>query len=243
MQTFIKSALTGLVLFLTTSVSLPAMAQHATSTTPQTASLPKALPVYVKLTTNKGDIVLELYPDKAPKTVANFVQYVNNGFYDGTIFHRVIPSFMIQGGGFDRDLIRKPTREPIENEAANGLKNLRGTIAMARTGDPHSATAQFFINVQDNPALDYTGPQNSRTWGYAVFGKVIDGMDTVDTIRFQPTEARGPFRRDVPIKDMIIKKATVIQKPDLPAPADRASTGASDKPDPEAAENTPEPSQ
>ncbi len=170
-------------------------------------------PVYVKLTTNKGDIVLELYPDKAPKTVANFVQYVKDGFYDSTIFHRVIPSFMIQGGGYDRDLMRKPTRPPIENEAANGLKNLRGTIAMARTGDPHSATAQFFINVQDNPALDYTGPQNSRTWGYAVFGKVIDGMDTVDAIRFQPTEARGPFRRDVPVKDMIIKKAMVIPQP------------------------------
>ncbi len=170
-------------------------------------------PVYVKLTTNKGDIVLELYPDKAPKTVANFVQYVKDGFYDGTIFHRVISNFMIQGGGFDRDLMRKPTRPPIANEAANGLKNLRGTIAMARTGDPHSATAQFFINVQDNPALDYTGPQNSRTWGYAVFGKVIDGMDTVDAIRFQPTEARGPFRRDVPIKDMVIKQARIIEKP------------------------------
>ena len=240
MQTFIKSALTGFVLLLATTVSTAAMAQNATSNPAQADATPKAPPVYVKLTTNKGDIVLELYPDKAPKTVANFVQYVNDGFYDGTIFHRVIPNFMIQGGGFDRDLMRKPTREPIENEAANGLKNLRGTIAMARTGDPHSATAQFFINVQDNPALDYTGPQNSRTWGYAVFGKVIDGMDTVDTIRFQPTEARGPFRRDVPIKDMIIKKATVIQKPDLPVPAGKAGTGASDKPDPEASENTPE---
>jgi len=215
MQTLIKSALTGLVLFF----SCAAPAQNATQAEPAA----KAPPVYVKLITNKGDILLELYPDKAPKTVANFVQYVQDGFYDGTIFHRVIPSFMIQGGGFDRDLMRKPTRAPIENEAANGLKNLRGTIAMARTGDPHSATAQFFINVQDNPALDYTGPQNSRTWGYAVFGKVIDGMDTVDTIRFQPTEARGPFRRDVPIKDMVIKKAQVVEKP--VRNADQTGTG------------------
>jgi cyclophilin family peptidyl-prolyl cis-trans isomerase len=209
MKTLFKSLLMLAAVFFLTLVS----AEKTASNTAAAEKATKAPPVYVKLVTNKGDILLELYPDKAPKTVANFVQYVNDGFYNGTIFHRVIPNFMIQGGGFDRDLMRKPTRAPIQNEAANGLKNLRGTIAMARTGDPHSATAQFFINVQDNPALDYTGPQNSRTWGYAVFGKVVDGMDTVDTIRFQPTEARGPFRRDVPVKDMIIKQAMVVEKP------------------------------
>ena len=168
--------------------------------------------VYVKMETNRGDIILELDEVKAPLSVANFVQYVNDGFYDGTIFHRVISNFMIQGGGFDEDLLRKTVRKPIHNEASNGLKNLKGTIAMARMNSPHSATSQFFINVQDNPALDYTGEQNNRTWGYAVFGKVIAGMDVVEIIRTTQTGASPPFRSDVPIKTMLIKKMSVLDK-------------------------------
>ena len=178
-----------------------------------------ASPVLVKMTTNRGDIYLELDSDKAPLSVENFVKYIKSGYYDGTIFHRVISNFMIQGGGFDEDLVRKSTREPIQNEANNGLKNLRGTIAMARINTPHSATAQFFINVKDNPALDYTGPENGRTWGYAVFGKVVRGMNVVEEIRFTPTGANPPFRSDVPIKTMRIEKVSVIKA--LPAEADK----------------------
>lgn len=169
-----------------------------------------AAPVLVNMETNRGDIIIELYPDKAPLTVANFLKYVEDGYYTDTIFHRVISSFMIQGGGFDEELTRKTTRETIQNEASNGLKNLRGTIAMARLGAPHSATAQFFINVQDNPSLDYTSQDNGRTWGYAVFGKVVQGLDVVDEIRFTPTGPNPPFRSDVPIKTMLIKSVKVI---------------------------------
>ncbi len=171
-----------------------------------------AAPVLIKMETNRGDIVLELYADKAPLSVANFVQYVKEGYYDGTIFHRVISTFMIQGGGFDEDLVRKITRDPIKNEASNGLKNLRGTIAMARLPSPHSATGQFFINVQDNPSLDFTSEDNGRTWGYAVFGKVVQGLDVVDEIRFTQTGPNPPFPSDVPIKTMLIKKVSVIDK-------------------------------
>lgn len=168
--------------------------------------------VKIKMETNRGDIILELDTNKAPLSVANFVSYANSGYYDGTIFHRVISNFMIQGGGFDEDLIRKTTKEPIQNEASNGLKNKRGTIAMARLPDPHSATSQFFINVKDNPALDYTGDQNGRTWGYAVFGSVIEGMDVVDEIRYTQTGPNPPFRSDVPIKTMLIEKVSVINE-------------------------------
>ncbi|MCB1838259.1 MAG: peptidylprolyl isomerase, partial [Alcanivoracaceae bacterium] len=140
----------------------------------------------VTLDTSKGEIVLELYPDKAPATVANFLTYVQDGFYNGTVFHRIIPNFMIQGGGFDQQYQKKDTRDAIQNEADNGLGNDRGTIAMARTGDPHSATAQFFINTVDNTPLNFTG-KNPRGWGYAVFGKVIKGMDVVDAISATPT--------------------------------------------------------
>ncbi len=178
-------------------------------------SVANAAPVFIKMETNRGDIILELDPDKAPISVENFVKYVKDGFYDGTIFHRVISNFMIQGGGFDEDLNRKSTREMIKNEASNGLKNVKGTIAMARMGAPHSASSQFFINVQDNPALDYTSQDNGRTWGYAVFGKVIKGMDVVDEIRFTQTGANPPFRSDVPIKTMKIKKVTVLDKSPL----------------------------
>lgn len=169
----------------------------------------------VKLSTSEGDIYLKLFNDRAPKSVENFLSYANEGFYDGTIFHRVISTFMIQGGGFTEDLERKQTKAPIENEANNGLKNLRGTIAMARLPDPHSATAQFFINVQDNAALNFTGEQNTNTWGYAVFGQVVQGMDVVDEIRFKPTAGRMPFRKDVPMENIVIKSVEVVEK--LPA--------------------------
>lgn len=169
----------------------------------------------VRLDTNLGTITLELAEDQAPKTVENFLGYVREGFYDGTIFHRVIDGFMIQGGGFTADFQQKETRPPIRNEADNGLKNQRGTIAMARTGDPHSATAQFFINVQDNPALDYRA-STPQGWGYAVFGKVVDGMDVVDQIRQVPTGAGGPGGRfsDVPTSPVIIKSVTLLSSPD-----------------------------
>jgi len=182
-----------------------------------------ASPVLVKMTTNRGDIYLELDADKAPITVENFVKYIKSGFYEGTIFHRVMSNFMIQGGGYDEDLVRKTTGEPIQNEANNGLKNLRGTIAMARINTPHSATAQFFINVIDNPALDYSGPENGRTWGYAVFGKVVRGMDVVDEIRFTPTGPNPPLRSDVPLKTMRIEKVTVIKAlPEVTAKSETA---------------------
>ena len=141
-------------------------------------------PVKVLMKTSMGEITLELDSDKAPKTVANFLGYVDEGFYDGTVFHRVISGFMIQGGGLGQDMEKKPTRDPVENEAKNGLKNVRGSIAMARTNDPHSATAQFFINHKDNANLDYPSFDG---WGYAVFGKVTDGMDVVDAIAAVPT--------------------------------------------------------
>ncbi|TDR18289.1 peptidylprolyl isomerase [Marinicella litoralis] len=169
----------------------------------------------VKMATTEGDIYLQLADDKAPNSVKNFLSYANEGFYNGTIFHRVISTFMIQGGGFTEDLERKPTKDPIENEANNGLKNLRGTISMARLPDPHSATAQFFINVQDNAALNFTGEQNTNTWGYAVFGQVVRGMDVVDEIRFTPTAGKMPFRKDVPITNVVIKSVEVIDR--LPA--------------------------
>ncbi|HJB65893.1 MAG TPA: peptidyl-prolyl cis-trans isomerase [Candidatus Mailhella merdavium] len=165
--------------------------------------------VKVKLQTSMGDITLELDGEKAPATVENFVQYVKDGFYDGVIFHRVIDGFMIQGGGFTPDMKQKPTRAPIKNEADNGLKNDVYTIAMARTPDPHSASAQFFINVKDNDFLNFSAPTPSG-WGYAVFGKVIDGSDVVDAIAKVNTGNFGPFG-DVPLEPVIITKAEVLE--------------------------------
>ncbi len=167
---------------------------------------------HVLLKTSMGDIVLELDADKAPVTVKNFLDYVMNEYYDGTVFHRVIPQFMIQGGGFTKNFQRKPTRPPIKNEAANGLKNLRGTIAMARTSDPDSATSQFFINVVDNPFLDHDAPPRHDT-GYAVFGKVIKGMDVVDRIAALTTGAGGPFPRNVPQPLVVIERAVLLPNP------------------------------
>lgn len=164
--------------------------------------------VKVRLKTTLGDIVLELNPEKAPKSVENFLSYVKSGAYDGTIFHRVIDNFMIQGGGFDKNYTRRPTQPPIINEADNGLKNVRGSISMARTNAVHSATSQFFINVKDNAFLDHRSP-TPRGFGYAVFGKVVEGMDTVDAIRKVKTGAGGPFAKDVPKPQVVIIKASV----------------------------------
>ena len=161
----------------------------------------------ITLKTNLGDIVIELDHEKAPKTCENFEGYVRDGHYDGTIFHRVINNFMIQGGGFLPDMMQKPTREPIENEAKNGLGNATGTIAMARTMDPHSATAQFFINVKDNGFLDYPGQDG---WGYCVFGKVTAGMDVVDRIKAVDTTNRAGHS-DVPVEPIVIEKAEISE--------------------------------
>ncbi len=164
----------------------------------------------VRLSTTHGDILLELDPDKAPATVENFVTYVRDGHYNGTIFHRVISDFMIQGGGMDADMKQKPTRAPIKNEADNGLKNLEGAIAMARTSDPHSASAQFFINTTDNAFLDYRGPTDDG-WGYCVFGKVIEGMDVVEKIEGSPTTRRQGFQ-DVPEEVIVIERAVLAEE-------------------------------
>lgn len=174
--------------------TLPAFAQQA-------ASAPR-----VVVATSLGNITLELDAQRAPASVANFLRYVEAKHYDGTIFHRVIPNFMIQGGGFSPDMSQKPTQAPVRNEARNGLKNVRGSIAMARTADPHSATAQFFINTTDNAFLDNPGQDG---WGYAVFGKVVEGMDVVDKIRAVPTANAG-FHSDVPRTPVIINSARLL---------------------------------
>ncbi|AXE28592.1 peptidylprolyl isomerase [Chromobacterium phragmitis] len=162
----------------------------------------------IKLTTNLGEITLELNHEKAPKTAANFEQYVKSGHYDGTVFHRVINNFMIQGGGFDADMNQKPTQEPIQNEANNGLSNKTYTVAMARTMDPHSASAQFFINVSDNDFLDFKS-ESTQGWGYAVFGQVVAGQDIVDRIKTVRT-GRSGMHQDVPVEPVVIQKAEIV---------------------------------
>jgi peptidyl-prolyl cis-trans isomerase B (cyclophilin B) len=161
------------------------------------------------LETNMGNIVIELEKEKAPISTKNFIQYVKDGYYDGTVFHRVIDGFMIQGGGMTSDMKEKPTRDPIQNEADNGLKNLKYTVAMARTPDPHSASAQFFINVGDNPALDHRN-KTPIGWGYAVFGKVVEGQDVVDKIKMVKTGDKGNHQ-NVPIEPVVIEKASIVE--------------------------------
>ena len=163
----------------------------------------------VLLETSKGDVTIELFAAEAPKTVENFLAYVRSGHFDGTVFHRVIPNFMVQGGGFTAEMSQKPTREPIQNEADNGLKNEKGTLAMARTMQPHSASAQFFINTADNKFLDHTG-KNPQGWGYAVFAKVVGGMDVVAAIEKVPTGSRGGHQ-DVPVEPVVIRSAKVVE--------------------------------
>lgn len=162
----------------------------------------------VKLTTSLGEVVIELAPDKAPASVENFLGYVRSGSYDGTLFHRVIEGFMAQGGGFSRDFTRRDTRDPVRNEADNGLRNITGSVAMARTSDPHSATAQFFINLSDNAFLDHRS-RDPQGWGYAVFGHVVEGMDVVERIEKVATGKRGPYS-DVPLEPVLIESATVL---------------------------------
>lgn len=199
---------------------LPGLASAAPppASAASTAAAPVPAHPQVELKTSMGDIVIELFPDKAPKTVANFLQYVKSGFYAGTVFHRVIPGFLVQGGLYTRELRPKRTLPPIPDEAHNGLSNLRGTVAAARGPDPDSATAQFFINVVDNPRLDYVGNQNGMTWGYAVFGKVVKGMDVVDKIDNLPTGPQGPFIGDVPRPLVVIEGAKVIGEAANPIP-------------------------
>jgi len=192
-----RKTLVYLILFLSTTLSF---ATEKTMSNTHTK---------VKLTTSLGDIVIQLEDEKAPLSAANFIAYVKQGFYNGTIFHRVIPGFMAQGGGFDTAFKQKDTNAPIKNEADNGLKNKRGTLAMARTNDPNSATAQFFINYKDNSFLDHTSPSPSG-WGYAVFGEVIEGMDVADNMAKQPTGNRGGHQ-DVPKTDIVIEKAEIIE--------------------------------
>lgn len=187
----------------------------AAAQTKAPAPAPAAAHPRVALETSKGNIVVELYQDKAPKTVKNFLDYVKAGFFDGTIFHRVIPNFMIQGGGFTPDMNEKPTRPPVQNEADNGLGNQRGTLAMARTPDPHSAGAQFFINLKDNTPLNFTS-KTAQGWGYAVFGRVVEGMEVVDAIAQVQTTSKGMYD-DVPVQPVVIKKARLLSPAAKPA--------------------------
>jgi cyclophilin family peptidyl-prolyl cis-trans isomerase len=187
-----------------TVLAVTAILSGTTQVTIQSAEIgPK-----VRLTTTLGDIVLLLYPKDAPKTVDNFLKYVRDGFYDGTVFHRILQGYIIQGGGYTLRLQSKPTRAPIKNEADNGLKNKIGTIAMARTKDPHSATSQFFFNIQDNENLDHRS-KTPGGWGYCVFGEVTEGLRVLYKISNTPTGSAGPFQRDVPRIPIIIKKATL----------------------------------
>jgi len=189
--------LSALILFVFTVVS-PVLAGNDSSNLPR-----------VFMETSEGKILLELYPQKAPETVTNFLTYVRSGFYDGTVFHRVIPGFMIQGGGFTVDMERKTCSKAIKNEADNGLKNERGTIAMARTSEPHSASSQFFINTVDNHFLNHKG-KNPKGWGYAVFGRVIEGMEVMDAISKVKTGVLGRFR-DAPLHPIVIQRAGILE--------------------------------
>ncbi len=215
----LKSLLTALLLI----VPLTVLAQTAKPT--PTASVAPVAEPQVLLHTSQGDITLELYPGKAPKSVANFLQYVRDGFYDGTLLHRVIPGYLVQGGLYNRELQPKRTRPAIPSEADNGLSNLRGTIAVARGADPNSGTAQFFFNLVDNRRLDFVGNQSGLTWGFAVFGKVIKGMDVLDKIAAVPTRPLGPFAGDVPNPLVVIESARVIGE-ESPAPASSVTAPA-----------------
>ncbi|OZI46596.1 peptidylprolyl isomerase [Bordetella genomosp. 5] len=202
--------LTACSFLLAAALPAGALAQSAsTPTTNSKGTTSMSSTPRVKLHTNQGDLVITLDAEKAPKTVENFLGYVKDGFYNGTVFHRVIDGFMIQGGGFEAGMKQKPTKSPIENEANNGLKNDKYTVAMARTSDPHSATAQFFINVGDNDFLNHTAP-TPNGWGYAVFGKVTEGTDVVDKIKGVKTGNNG-FHQNVPKEDVIIEKAEIIE--------------------------------
>jgi peptidyl-prolyl cis-trans isomerase A (cyclophilin A) len=226
MQRLLTLASQALVLLLV----LP-LAVAAQTAKPAAAGTPAAQPhPEVVLHTSMGDVTIELYPDKAPKSVANFLQYVRDGFYNGTVLHRVIAGYMVQGGLYTRDLQPKRTRSAIPSEADNGLSNLRGTIAVARGADPNSGTSQFFFNLVDNRRLDYVNNQSGLTWSFAVFGKVVKGMDVIDKIAALPTRALGPFANDVPNPLVVIDTAYVVGETPPPsassAPAPQAATPA-----------------
>ena len=208
---------------------LPSSVLLAQATKPA-ATAPAAAHPQVVLHTSQGDITLELYPDKSPKSVANFLQYVRDGFYSGTVFHRAIPGYLVQGGLYTRDLQAKRTRSAIPSEADNGLSNLRGTVAVARGADPNSGTAQFFFNLVDNRRLDFVGNQSGLTWGYAVFGKVIKGMDVVDKMAALPTRGLGPFAGDVPNPLVVIDSANVVGEEPAAAPAPAPATPPANEP-------------
>ncbi|MCX7514356.1 peptidylprolyl isomerase [Frateuria hangzhouensis] len=210
--------LLALLLFLPLGLAAQTAAPASTAGATPPAPGPKVL-----LHTSVGDVTVELYPDKAPKSVANFLQYVKDGFYDGTVFHRAIAGYLVQGGLYTRNLQPKRTHPGIASEADNGLSNLRGTVAVARGADPGSGTAQFFINLVDNRRLDYAGNQSGLTWGYAVFGRVVEGMDVVDKIAALPTRGQGPFAADVPQPLPVIESARVVG---AQAPASAASAQA-----------------
>lgn len=205
-MTLIRHFLSCLALALPLTVLAQVSPEEATNATSSSTEIEENPTVI--LYTNYGEIELELFADKAPKSVENFIAYVESGHYNDTLFHRVIPNFMIQGGGFDLDFQQKPTQEPIVNEADNGLSNARGTLAMARTMSPHSATSQFFINVQDNTFLDHQGTYSGQAWGYAVFGQVVRGMEVVDAIRQVPT-GRKSGHQDVPVEPVIIERVEI----------------------------------
>ena len=196
-----------------------------TAQTAKPAAAAVAAPPRVLLHTSQGDITLELYPDKAPKSVANFLQYVRDGFYDGTVLHRVISGYLVQGGLYTRDLQPKRTRPAVASEADNGLSNLRGTVAVARGADPNSGTSQFFFNLVDNRRLDFVGNQSGLTWGYTVFGKVIAGMNVIEKIAALPTRALGPFAGDVPNPLVVILSAHVIGEEAPAAASSSRATG------------------
>ncbi|MBV8157103.1 MAG: peptidylprolyl isomerase [Dyella sp.] len=209
-------------LLLISPFALLAQTAKPAAPTTATAAHPEVVPH-----TSQGDVTIELYPDKAPKSVANFMQYVRDGFYSGTVFHRAILGYLVQGGLYTRDLQAKRTRSAIPSEADNGLSNLRGTVAVARGADPNSGTSQFFFNLVDNRRLDFVGNQSGLTWGYAVFGKVVKGMDVVDKIATLPTRGLGPFAGDVPNPLIVLDSANVVGEE---TPASAGSTPAADKP-------------
>jgi cyclophilin family peptidyl-prolyl cis-trans isomerase len=198
-----------LLILAALALPTPVLAQDQ-NVTPVDTTAPGPGP-RARIVTSMGELVIELYPDKSPATVENFLGYAREGFYNGTTFHRVIDNLLIQGGAFTPDLHQKPTRAPIANEANNGLSNLRGTVSSARMpSDPHSATSQFYINVVDNPRLDYSSDANAYTWGYAVFGKVVEGMDMIDRIRAVETAPKAPFPRDVPTTPIVIERIEIL---------------------------------
>lgn len=210
--------------FASVLLALPVLA-FAQATKPATPAPGPVEHPRVTMHTTQGDFTLELFPEKAPKSVANFLQYVRDGFYDGTVFHRVVDGYMVQGGLYSRDLTQRRTRAAIPSEADNGLSNLRGTVAVARGTDPNSGTAQFFVNLVDNRRLDYVSNQSGLTWGFAVFGKVVTGMDTIDKIAALPTRAQGPFVGDVPNPLVVIESASVVGE-EKAAPARSSSAAA-----------------